>query len=368
MKKILFISEVDCSNQNFSGNKFAVTNVVNYLSNHNEVLYFNLNKRKPAGFNDNVRVFPLLGFFHALERKIFKKRHGLLNYKITFFSKACSIVLGYIYKPDVVIIEYLEYAYLSEIFKSAKVICDTHDIMHLRKNSYIRAEQNILEYFNISKDDELNALNKFDAVLAIQHQDYRYLCELLDTNVLLCPRASRITKKINISSSIKRFGFVGSRGESNLEAARWLIDNWPFINIDNQYELYIAGAICQDLLEDKKAGINLMGRVDDLSSFYDLIDITINPIYFGSGLKIKNIESICNGVPVLTTSIGLQGLLDLNDTVIFEFNDIEELLFKINALESTSLEELSERCFTEASLKFSSHACFETLTRYLEGI
>jgi glycosyltransferase involved in cell wall biosynthesis len=42
--------------------------------------------------------------------------------------------------------------------------------------------------------------------------------------------------------------------------------------------------------------------------YYKSIDIAINPVLYGSGLKIKTVEAIAYGIPLVTTSAGAQGL------------------------------------------------------------
>ena len=44
-------------------------------------------------------------------------------------------------------------------------------------------------------------------------------------------------------------------------------------------------------------------------SFYLNIDVVVNPIEFGSGLKIKNVEAIAYGKPLITTPHGANGFI-----------------------------------------------------------
>jgi glycosyltransferase involved in cell wall biosynthesis len=54
--------------------------------------------------------------------------------------------------------------------------------------------------------------------------------------------------------------------------------------------------------------IEFLGFVDDLPSFYQNAKMAISPLLEGTGVKIKNIEAIEYGLPIVTTSIGAQGL------------------------------------------------------------
>jgi glycosyltransferase involved in cell wall biosynthesis len=54
--------------------------------------------------------------------------------------------------------------------------------------------------------------------------------------------------------------------------------------------------------------ILVTGYVPDLDPYYALARATVNPIRFGSGLKGKILASMAAGIPVVTTSIGNEGI------------------------------------------------------------
>ena len=64
-----------------------------------------------------------------------------------------------------------------------------------------------------------------------------------------------------------------------------------------------------------KDGLKVSGRQNGFDEepppfgeVYVISDIIINPVTFGGGLKIKNVEALCNGLPLVTTSVGAEGL------------------------------------------------------------
>jgi glycosyltransferase involved in cell wall biosynthesis len=50
------------------------------------------------------------------------------------------------------------------------------------------------------------------------------------------------------------------------------------------------------------------GEVEDASAFMAQCDLLIMPLRMGSGLKIKALEAIWLGIPLLSTTLGVQGL------------------------------------------------------------
>ena len=58
------------------------------------------------------------------------------------------------------------------------------------------------------------------------------------------------------------------------------------------------------------AGPNLFfeGHVTDLSAFYGRTRVVIAPIRFGAGVKVKTVQALQYGVPVVSTSCGAEGI------------------------------------------------------------
>ena len=57
-------------------------------------------------------------------------------------------------------------------------------------------------------------------------------------------------------------------------------------------------------------GINVVvtGHVPDIRPYFDQAAVFVSPLRSGSGVQVKNLEAMGMGVPVVTTSIGAQGL------------------------------------------------------------
>jgi glycosyltransferase involved in cell wall biosynthesis len=56
------------------------------------------------------------------------------------------------------------------------------------------------------------------------------------------------------------------------------------------------------------AGVEFVGSVPDLYDFYDTIRVAISPARFGAGVKLKTVEAIQYGVPVVCTAEGAAGI------------------------------------------------------------
>jgi polysaccharide biosynthesis protein PslH len=59
---------------------------------------------------------------------------------------------------------------------------------------------------------------------------------------------------------------------------------------------------------DKQKGIEILGRVDDIRPYLSNCVAVIVPLQVGSGMRVKILTALAIGVPVITTSIGCEGI------------------------------------------------------------
>lgn len=58
----------------------------------------------------------------------------------------------------------------------------------------------------------------------------------------------------------------------------------------------------------ESAGIHVTGSVEDVRPFYAMAKVAVAPYRYGEGTKIKTVEAMACGTPVVSTSVGCQGL------------------------------------------------------------
>jgi glycosyltransferase involved in cell wall biosynthesis len=116
-------------------------------------------------------------------------------------------------------------------------------------------------------------------------------------------------------------GFIGNYGHPpNMDALAWLARELiPAILARNPGARFIlAGKGLPDWAAAEFAGraeVELRENVPDLKAFYSDITIFINPIRTGRGMRTKLVEAAAFGRPILTTSLGAEGLEALEMTV-----------------------------------------------------
>jgi glycosyltransferase involved in cell wall biosynthesis len=190
-------------------------------------------------------------------------------------------------------------------------ILDTHDVFAGR-NRLFRQNGMAPEWFYTNRSEESVGLDRADRVIAIQHGDLLTFesrtvsnQEITEVGHLYAPQ-----KSAEIGNG-GRVHFMGSNGTLNVQALNWFIQNaWPLVrNRLPDATLHVFGNI-NAAFSDKTHGqeIEFVGTVDDPAEAFDRADVFINPMIFGTGLKIKSIEALAHGVPMVSRPAGVEGL------------------------------------------------------------
>ncbi len=225
------------------------------------------------------------------------------------------------------------------------VFFDLDDIEHIVLDRYISLQKSskskLLKLVQKSlKSGEKRAVRKADATFVCSEDDVRYLNEQCHVeSVLKVPNAVDIPKPQTLTddSSIM---FLGNSYKPNVDAASYLIEEiWPLVYKKKpNAKLIIAGSVSEGLSTEIKSqpGVTTTGYVEDLDSLYQVTRVVCVPLFSGGGTRIKIIEAAAYGKPVVSTTVGAEGL---------EFADGEEILIRDSAesLADTCLQLLEDK-------------------------
>ena len=114
----------------------------------------------------------------------------------------------------------------------------------------------------------------------------------------------------------------------------------PFIlKKDPSIKLFIIGGTPEYLKKDAPRNMIFLGQVHSLDAIYNNVRMGICPLQQGSGTRIKILEWMANGIPVISTFVGAEGLnvidgvnIILHDNIntfaqaiLNNYNDIQKL-------------------------------------------
>ncbi|MEZ4851660.1 MAG: glycosyltransferase [Bacteroidia bacterium] len=119
--------------------------------------------------------------------------------------------------------------------------------------------------------------------------------------------------------------------EANADGLIWFInEGWKKLKtVRPAVKLYIVGKDPDERLIElsrQNPDIILTGFVENLEDYYSKCRIFITPLRFGSGVKLKVINAMFRGLPVVTTPIGSEGLPAENGNHLYHTQEIDEFV------------------------------------------
>ena len=124
----------------------------------------------------------------------------------------------------------------------------------------------------------------------------------------------------------RKIVFYGDmRRKENYLSIIWFVKHvWPLLN-DVDVELDIAGnkpvKKVRDLASDR---IHVLGFVDDIAKEFAEVSMLVAPWRLGAGIKVKVLEAMGCGLPVLTNHIGIEGIPAINGESYIHCETAEE--------------------------------------------
>ena len=238
---------------------------------------------------------------------------------------------------DLIQVEYNVMHHYSDLFVNIPSVLVFHDIstkLYERgKNLGIKTDRRL---YNIAKKIEVGIANKFDSIVTLTEEDKLYLINLgYNKEICVIPPQINVVSNIDIPKKPNTICFVGSYNrQPNVRAVEVLIND-IYNNIDFPVELNIVGKSLPKYLQKEirnTEGINYLGFIDEIDEFIKTQMLMVAPIQLGAGLKMKIPHSLANGTPVITTTIGAEGIDIGSENGLWVCDGIEMIIIKINSL------------------------------------
>ncbi len=187
-------------------------------------------------------------------------------------------------------------------------IIDTHDLFGDRRAVAEQAGLDPSWYFT-SVAEESRGLPRADLVLAIQEGEAGALAARGARQVLVVGHAPppRLLAGPALPPPRAAFGVLASHNPWNLDAVRALD---TAIAAAGPLDWLLAGSVVGriDAEHALRSRPQWLGIVPAVAAFYDAVGCVLVPNTGGTGLKIKAVEALMSGRPVLGTAHGFAGL------------------------------------------------------------
>ena len=338
-----------------AGNTTRLRGMLSYFNDNNslDVTFVSLKdwgmwKEKEANSFQNKYANIKLELLEKKFKKNFFKY--IFLYKIPYFFKSNSIdISSYILRKDfekianaqkfdTIIVSYASWGKIIDDVKgNPYLIIDTHDFLTAQKSS---KKNQVGRYFQ----DEMKILGKFDEIWTYSVEEEYIFEQFTEKKVTMIPVSFPINFNQKNTTSKYEVIYVASDNPHNIAGINWFLKEvLPYLK---EVNIHIIGKIC-NVVGDYKNVIK-HGLVDDLDEFYRNSKIAICPMLSGTGIKIKVIEALSYGIPVVTNRRGVDGLVNKkengcmvsDDPKVFA-NNIIQLLEDENFYTQTRNESIS---------------------------
>jgi len=268
-----------------------------------------LNKYKNVGF-----------YFNPLH----KYGNMLRNVHADAIIKQLEKIRNEGYVPDIIILEWTAMLLLrnkiSKIFKKSKIVASEHDVSYLGYKRRIYQSKgmygrifNTISYYNM-KNRELSLLKKCDLIMPHNSKDMHLLVKdgIEESKIqVLTPYFMNLSSNVYFENS-RNILFYGamSRPENYLSAI-WFIENVfnKLINVNKDLKFIIIGSNPHESINNYiNSNIIVTGFVDNVLMYFSDALCVVAPLILGAGIKVKVLEAMNAGLPVLTNNVGIEGI------------------------------------------------------------
>ncbi len=231
---------------------------------------------------------------------------------------------------DIVHIEYNIMHHYAKLFPNTPIVLTEHDVTtHFKERLYLESSSRLtktlryLDYLNWNRL-EPRIIRKFNVVTCLTNIDKNYAEKWARIPpIRVVPPAISVKGNLPQNKHKALMTFVGSFNRiPNIQVIEEFINGlFPyFAQHDIQTTIRIAGKHLSDDLQkklEKFPNVEYAGFVNDIDTFIAESILFIAPIKTGAGFKMKTTHALACGTPVLTTSVGAEGINITSDEGLF---------------------------------------------------
>ena len=230
-------------------------------------------------------------------------------------------------------------------YSQARIFLRVHNIEYLIWKRLAKQTKNLFKkvaygYLAHSlKRFELSLFYKIDGYLPITEVDHTFFKEKFSNlSSKTIPFGIKLSDYPYQESKIEEnkmslFHLGSMNWQPNIEGMVWFLDNvWTIIAEKYpQLTFIVAGKGSKSFFYKKNyKNLQIFDFVENAQQFINEYDIMVVPLLSGSGMRIKIMEGLALGKPIITTSIGAEGIDITDKENILIANTPEEMIQSID--------------------------------------
>lgn len=228
-------------------------------------------------------------------------------------------------------------ATLNDLDTSVKIAIRSHNVEHLIWENLRKSCSNPIKKFYLAKlasslkQEEIQLLKKAELVFTITREDELVFKKHIPSGQFITLPVVVDSPDFPLEETKPEVFHLGSMDWlPNQEAVDFLFRLFTTSQLLRQTRLNIAGKSLNKELY-KSPMICNYGEIDNSAEFMRNSGILVAPIFSGSGVRIKLLEALSIGIPVITTELGASGI-DLKSSGIVLAKTAEDFEQAILAL------------------------------------
>lgn len=249
------------------------------------------------------------------------------------------------HKIDIIQIDLLEYIDLGLVLpKEIKKVFVQHEIKYARLATLLKTISTVEMPFNsyvldFVRSQEINLLRMYDGVFVFSEEDRNKLAQDLPGSMVFVtpfPVLDNFFRPIKTDLlKIEKLIFIGGEDSSpNKDAIEWYINTiGSKVRKRHNLILHVIGNWERETIEkyEDNGLVLFSGFVEDLISYCEN-SILVVPVRIGSGIRAKILYAMAQGVPVVSASIGCEGIGVTDKTDLLIADNPEEFVEAIHLI------------------------------------
>jgi glycosyltransferase involved in cell wall biosynthesis len=217
---------------------------------------------------------------------------------------------------------------------NVRLVLDQHNAVHLIPQRLAQAAKNPLSQALLSReaslmgDYEVRVCQEFDQVVWVTREDRRSYRQLLtevrqgdlaakhpdqsvfqDRIIPICIDPDSVTPRNRPKTEPDVLFVGGMHWPPNAEGVGWYLEEvWPLVRARIPEGRCSLVGKAPPKIAQETPGVVAPGYVEDLNTYWERSRVFIVPLRAGGGMRVKILDAWVRGIPVVSTSIGAEGI------------------------------------------------------------